>query len=85
MEWKTFGRKGKLASARREISRILRLTHNTAVGVSGCPPEQEDHKTDDFNVQAYREADRRMHEIETQQALMIMLSGHERWKAGRPT
>ena len=37
-----------------------------------------------FNVQAYVIADHRKNEIESQKAMMISLSRHERWKAGGP-
>ncbi len=37
-----------------------------------------------FNTQAYLLAKQRMHEIEGQKAMLILLSRHERWKAGGP-
>jgi hypothetical protein len=85
MEWKTFGKRGRLGSVKQEILRKFRLTHNPNCDVSACASEQEDKKLENFNLRAYLESNRRMHEIETQQAWAITLSGHERWKAGRPT
>lgn len=85
MEWKTFGKRSRQVSVKQEILRMLRLTHSPSCEVSACSPEPEDKRLENFNLRAYMESNRRMHEIETQQALAITLSGHERWKAGRPT
>jgi len=37
-----------------------------------------------FSVQAYILGNQRMHEIETQKAMLISASRHDRWKAGGP-
>lgn len=37
-----------------------------------------------FNLQVYILAKQRMHEIEGKKAMAILLSRHERWKAGGP-
>ncbi len=84
MEWKTIGKRTKLGSARHGLSRIIRMIHNPAGEAAGCASQQEDNNLENFNLRAYMESNRRMREIETQQALAITLSGHERWKAGRP-
>jgi len=37
-----------------------------------------------FRFEAYTSSQQRMHEIDTQKAIIISLSRHERWKAGGP-
>jgi hypothetical protein len=61
----------------RIIGDNSRSTSNFQVSMKGLPETS-------LNLQAYTLAKQRIHEIETQKAMTISLSRHEKWKAGGP-
>jgi len=87
MEWKTFGKRARLGAARNEVLKIFRMIHSSGSEDSTvCPSLAEDRATrKTFNVQAYLISKQRMHEIETEKAMVLSALRHERWKAGGPT
>ena len=57
-------------------------TSNLQASINRLNQDAEQPKT--FNCDAYILANQRMHEIETQKAMLVSLSRHDRWKAGGP-
>ena len=103
MEWKMFGIKGKLVSAKQKVFKVFRLIG--ALGKEGpnvssptpvfavAPYESVNSlpnyslaraQPKTFNLQAYTLAKQRMHEIETEKAMVISLMRHDKWKPGGP-
>ncbi len=88
MEWKTFGKKGRLSSAKDQMVRVFRLIRGSEtayVNVSSCTDANEDPRQPiNFNSQAQIIAKKRMLEIQAQKAMLISELRHDRWKAGGP-
>lgn len=85
---KMYKPKAKLQSLGRLAGNVRRLLRGVGKGdfsASSYTDADEDPKQPKtFNLQAHISGKRRMHEIETQKALLTSLSRHERWKAGGP-
>ena len=100
MNWKMFEMKGKFGSAKEKVFRLIGGLRKEGSSVSSltrvstvAPYETVNSLTNNslargkpktFNLQAYVLAKQRMHELEGQKAMVILLSRHERWKAGGP-
>jgi len=88
MEGKMFEIKGKFGSAKQNVFKVFRLIRGIGKGdlsaSSYMDADKEPQQPKTSNVQAYLTGKRRMHEIETQKAMIIVLSRHNRWKAGGP-
>ena len=63
--------------ALRIIGDDFKSTPNFQVSMKGLPETS-------LNLQAYTLAKQRMREIESQKAMLISISRHEKWKAGGP-
>ena len=87
MEGKMFEIKGKFGSAKQNVFKVFRLIRGIGKGdfsASYMDADEKPQQPKTSNVQAYLIGKRRMHEIETQKAMIIVLSRHARWKAGGP-
>jgi len=77
----TRGFYSQLLTSFRKALRIIgddfKSTPNFQVSMKGLPETS-------LNLQAYTLAKQRMHEIESQKAILISISRHEKWKAGGP-
>ena len=68
------------------VLRLLKMNRGFEDHV-GIPANKFNHGSKQpktFNVQAYLLANQRMHEIEGQKAMVILISRHQSWKAGGP-
>ncbi len=88
MEKKMFGKRGTLDSAKEGALKIFRLIRSSVSGDSS-PSSHMDASEDlgqshTFNLQAHIASNQRLHEIETERAMMLHQLRHERWKAGGP-
>jgi hypothetical protein len=86
MGWRMFGIREKFASPIGKVLKVVRLIRNSGKGglsVSSYSYTNQDlSQPNTFNSQAYITGNQCMHEIETQKAIAISVSRHERWKAG---
>lgn len=86
MKWKMFGLGGRLGSTKEGVFRVFSLIR--AIGkrdLNASSDANEDlTQPKSLNPQTYIIAKQRMHEIETQKAMVIHELRHELWKAGGP-
>ena len=84
---KMYKPKMKLKSLGRFSEMALRLLRSVGRGdfsASYADADEEPQQPKTFNVQAYLKGKRRMHEIETRKAMILLEMRHDRWKAGGP-
>jgi len=62
-----------------QISRTNRCGETSSIG-----KEEIASNIRPFGIKAYTSSKERMYEIETQKAIIISLSRHDKWKAGGP-
>lgn len=82
-----FGIKGKVGSPKENVFKVLGLNHGQVredIISPYTPANRNLEQPKSINLQAYMSAHQRMHEIETQKAMVILVSRHECWKAGGP-
>jgi len=82
-----FGIKGKVGSSKEKVFKVFGLNHGQVRedSISSYTPANRNLElTKSINLQACMSAHQRMHEIEAQKAMVILVSRHERWKAGCP-
>lgn len=83
---KTLGRETRIGAQKMlKMLRAISGSETRGFGVSSCGNVDEDQRQPaSYNPGGYDIAERRMHEIETQKAMITMDLRHERWKAGGP-
>ncbi len=81
----------KMFSSKRTFYNQLTTLFKSALRIMGDKYRTASHSQvsmeeplDTFNCKAYILAKQRMYEIETQKAMLISLSRHDKWKAGGP-
>jgi len=88
MERKIFGQGIRFGLPKERVLEMLRLIRsagNGSLNASKCADANEDlGQSHVFNVCAYLTVKRRMHEVETEKAIIIKELRHENWKAGGP-
>jgi hypothetical protein len=78
-------RRGSVSA--KKVSKLFRFfvkSKNDLDASSHVCASLELKKPESYNLQARLVANSRMHEIESQKAMIISLSRHEKWKAGGP-
>jgi hypothetical protein len=82
------GMRERFSSQKGKVLKLFRLAFSSRDGEfdisSHTTANQDLSQLNTFNTQAYILGKQRMHEIETQKAMAIVVSRHERWKAGGP-
>jgi len=71
----------------RSVLRALGMDKSFKSHLTASAPTDADEdlrQPYNFNVQAHIIAGHRKHELESQKAMMVSLSRHDRWKAGGP-
>ena len=82
--------KTKLKESLGEKEALYNLIVNSFKRTLGMSRDSADRSTEDqeqtktLNLQAYIIANRRLHEVETEKAMIASLSRHDKWKAGGP-
>ncbi len=77
----------KLSGAKSGLSRLFNI-RSSKNNECECYPhtceDQDKRKQSDLLPEAYMLANNRMHEIDAEKAMALVLTRHERWKAGGP-
>jgi len=86
MGWKISGIRERFSSPKGKMLKLFRLAFSPRDGefdISSRTTANHDlSQLNTFSTQAYILGKQRMHEIDTQKATVIVVSRHERWKAG---
>jgi len=81
MGWKMFGIKERFGASKQELMKVVRLIRGSrSAGVQ----YKQGLTLEPYYIQAYAMSQQRMHEIETEKAMVILVSRHQSCKAGGP-
>ncbi len=81
---KMFGTRERFGSAKEGLTKLVRLFRRGDFDASIPDAKRDQRQLNALNPQAFIMAKRRMHEIETQKAMIIHELRHDFWKAGGP-
>jgi hypothetical protein len=88
MEKKMFGQQSRFGSPIQRVLKMFRLIRSSGRGdlnaCFGVDASGDLGQPYVFNVRAYLIAKQRMHEVETEKAMILKELRHENWKAGGP-
>lgn len=66
------------------FKRALRIIGDESKSISNLQVSMKELSETSLNLRAYMFAKQRINEIETQKAMSILMSRHDKWKAGGP-
>jgi hypothetical protein len=84
MNWKMFGLGERLGSTKKGVFRVFSSIRAIGIRDVNASSDAKEEPIQQKSAEAFIVANRYKHEIETQKAMLIALSRHNRWKAGGP-